>query len=88
MLPPLPELPPNVAGEDLTAIYPIQAAVVGTTNAVLQCVIAFGIGITAAENAAVTTAVNSALILVAVLLLTRKRRAAIAAAVPPRPPAA
>lgn len=50
--------------------YPLQAAVGGTVNAILQCVIAFGIHVTPPENAAVTSVVNWLMILVAVAVAT------------------
>jgi hypothetical protein len=50
--------------------YPLQAAVGGTVNAILQCVIAFGIHVTPPQNAAVTAVANWLMILIAVAVAT------------------
>jgi hypothetical protein len=44
------------------------AAITGLVNAALQLVIAFGVSITDAQNAAITVFVNAALVVVALVL--------------------
>lgn len=49
---------------------PLHAAVVGLSNAVIQCVSSFGVHMTSDENVSVTALVNAAWILVSVVLIT------------------
>lgn len=65
------ERPPS-ASSYLGIGYPLQAAIGGTVNAVLQCVIAFGVHVTPSQNAAVTTLTNSLLVLAAVAIATAR----------------
>lgn len=63
---------PSVASAYLGIGYPLQAAIGGSVNAILQTVIAFGVHINPSQNAAVTTLVNSLLVLAAVAIATVK----------------
>ena len=51
----------------------ITTAIMGVTNAVLQLVIAFGVTVSDAQNAAITGVVNAILVAVAVLWDQRRK---------------
>lgn len=49
---------------------PLHAAVVGLSNAVIQCVSSFGAHMTSSENVAVTALVNAIWVVVSVVLIS------------------
>lgn len=62
---------------------PLSAAIVGVDNTVLQLVVSFGVGVTDAQNAAITGLVNALLVLGGIVEHYRIR--ASQSPVPPRP---